>query len=1165
MKTLNKAKLGWSMALLLLCGLAPPLHAAPGTLSDSPLFLSTSVKPNIYWTVDDSGSMDWEILVEDEEGGIPSIDGESNYYILPADNNLYDGRWYYEDTAPSESGLTGSWKLRNHNYNVLYYNPEITYNPWAGADAAGNPMFSNADPAAAYNDVANPGDGTINLTQDITYVYERTGWGWWGTYISDTFYPARYYTWTDTDGDGEVEDSDTHDVVEIKAAVATYTGGIDRSDCASAPTCTYAEEIQNFANWYQFYRKREYVAKAAMGNIIQSNTSSFMGMGVFNDGHLVDVVDMSVAATKIPFLEYTYDFECQMASTPGRYAMRETGRYFEGTDGFTSPILSAANGGSCQQNFNIFLTDGFWNGNSPGVGDTDGDNDTEYDGGVYAHTSQNTLADVAMHYYERDLSALSDLVPTTPGVDEADHQHLVTYGVAFGVKGSLDPETQDPSDPGFAWTDPTVDGSPDSYKIDDLWHAAYNGRGLYLNAQNPQELVSSMEAALSNIDDRQGSAAAVAFNTNTLTTGSSVFLVLFNSNRWSGHVYKYGLDPITGAVSTTIDWEASAVLDARDLTADPRIILTHNGTDGTPFKWTNLTSAQKDDFRTNPAGGTDNDTKAEARFDYIRGDRTNERAGYNFRTRSSRLGDIVHSNPVYVGPPSMSWPSSTPFPVLDTYGDWQDLSAVKNRTPVLYVGANDGMMHGFRASDGKEIFAYVPSNLFSTATTEGLHYLADPAYLHRYYVDLPPTVTDAYVKVDPAGAAAWRTLLIGGQRAGGKALFAIDITYPTNFTDANAANLVLWEFTESDLGHTYSEPTVALMNNGKWAVIFGNGYNDSGSGEAQLFIVYLEGGLDGTWTSGTDYIKITTSSGSAGDRNGLSTPAVIDTNDDGTADRVYAGDLYGDLWAFDISDTSDSNWDVAYKRGSTPKPVYDGLSTQPITVEPIVANHPTVSGTSPNYMVYFGTGQYLVDGDKTSTDSQTFYGIWDVGIKELVRTNLVQQTFESGFASNVRVLSDNDVPYTATGGSKRYGWYIDLPASTERVVVNPAMRGEIVYFNTLISSSDPCTYGGSGWLMGVDMLTGGRPDPSNVIFDVNEDGVVDNSDLLTNDGGAITNAAAGGIQYAEGIPAESAFLGDYQYTPGTNTDAGDDIKVNKIQDLGDSETGRLSWEEISLD
>ncbi len=1153
MKTLNKAKLSWSVALLLLIGLAPPLHAAPGTLADSPLFLSTSVEPNIFWTMDDSGSMDWEILVSGVADGIPDLGGYEEYYLYYGDYNIYDGGSYYSKTAPSAEIRSYNWRYRNHNYNVLYYNPDIIYTPWSGVDGSGNPLFADADPTAALFDPANPSHGTMNLTSDITFNYASG--------VPNTFYPARYWYWVD-DGDGVVEDTDTHTLVEIKSTTPTYVRSTDRTDCASAPICTYAEEIQNFANWYQYYRKREFVAKAAVGNIVQGNSSARMGLRAFNNGHLADVVSLSDSSSKVSFIGDVYDFASIYASTPARTSLRDAGEYFEGNlSGLSSPILPAATGGTCQQNFNILVTDGYWNGSSPGVGNTDGGtSDSDFDGGYYADSYSDTLADVAMHYYERDLNTtLDNKVPTTPGVDEADHQHLVTYTVGFGVNGSLDPATQDPSDTGFAWPNPAWSNT---YKIDDLWHAAYNGRGLYLSAQNPQQLANSLETVFENIDDRSGSAAAVAFNTNTLSTGSAVFLVLFNSNRWSGSVYKYALDPFTGAVSDTVTWEASNVLDSRNLSSDPRVIMTHNGTDGIPFQWANITTAQKDDLRTNPAGGTDSDTKAQARLNYLRGDRSNEGAGYNFRTRSSRLGDIVHSNPVYVGEPSMGWPDSSPFPDAATtkYSYWKSLSAVKNRTPMLYVGANDGMMHGFRSSDGAELVAYIPSNLFTTDTNGGLHYLADPAYLHRYYVDLPPTVTDAYVKVDAAGTAGWRTLLLGGQRAGGKSIFAMDVTYPTNFSEANAADTVLWEFAEADLGYTYSEPTVALMNNGKWAAIFGNGYNDSGSGEAQLFIVYLEGGLDGVWTAGTDYMKISTNSGDTSNRNGLSTPAVIDEDGNGTADRVYAGDLYGDLWAFDIDDSNTSKWVVAHKSGNTYVPLYDGLSTQPITVEPVVANHPTESG-SPSYMVFFGTGQYLVDGDKTSTDTQSFYGIWDSGDKELQRSDLIQQTFETGFASNVRVLSDNAVNYSSGDD----GWYIDLPTSTERVVVNPVQRGEVVYFNTLISSTDPCTYGGSGWLMGVDMATGGRPGSDDLIFDVNGDGVVDSSDLLTNEDNSVTNAAAGGIQYAEGIPAESAFLGDYQYTPGTNTDDGDDIKVNKVQDLGDSETGRLSWEEISLD
>lgn len=1174
MNTVAKIKKLFGTALITSLVLPGYVSAAPGTLADSPLFLSTAVEPNIFWTLDDSGSMDWELITAGGYSGLPDMGGwSSNYYILPSANNDYDEYWishygYYPYTIDSEAVVSGAWKVRNSSFNVLYYNPEVTYSPWAGTDALGSPMFSDATETAALVNPMNAADGTLDLTASLTF----KNWNPTDEWHDDTIYPAKYYTWADDDNDGVVEDTDTHTLVEIKSANAPFTGSVNRTDCVSAPSCTYAEEIQNFANWYQYYRKREYVAKAAIGSLVQGNNASRMGMQVFNSGLIASVTSMSSPADKISLLNTVYgqnmpclSYDCP--GTPARTSLKSVGDLFEGA---SSPILSAASGGTCQQNFNILITDGYWNGVDPGVGNTDIDGAGEFDGGSYEDAYSDTLADVAMHYYERDLkTTIDDEVPTTPGVDEADHQHIVTYAVAFGVTGTLDPETDDPTADTFSWTNP-LDG--DLEKVDDLWHTAHNGRGVFLSAQNPEELSSSLTSALEDIDDRAGSAAAVAFNTNTLTTGSAVFLVLFNSNRWSGSVYKYALDPITGAVSDTITWEASDVLDDRNLTSDPRQIITFDGSDGIPFQWANITAAQKNDLKMNPAGGVDSDTIGEARLNYIRGDRTNESAGYNFRTRSSRFGDIVHSNPVFVGSPAMDWPNTAPFPVdvlwldplVTTYSEWKATS-VSSRESMLYVGSNDGMVHGIRTSDGQEMFAYIPSAVFSTSASEGLHYLTDPTYIHKYYVDLSPTISDAYVKIRPLGLTNWRTLLIGGQRAGGKSIYALDITDPTALTEANAADIVLWEFTDSELGYTFSEPTVAMMNNGKWAVIFGNGYNSTGSGESQLFILYIEDGLDGTWGVG-DYLTISTESDCSGGGNGLSTPAVVDLDGNGTADRVYAGDLCGDMWVFDISDSSDSNWDIAYTHGGTPKPLFDGDSSQPITVEPLVSEHPDgISGGGPDLMVYFGTGQYLVSGDKTTTDTQAFYGVWDEGIKELEVGNLVQQTFEGTFDSDQRVLTNNSVPYNGLGGTDKYGWYIEMPSSGERVVVNPTLRGNIVYFNTLIPSIDPCTYGGSGWLMGVNASNGGRPDTEDQIFDTNGDGVIDSSDLLTNAEETLEDVVASGMIYGGGIPAESAFLGDYQYTPGTDTDDGSDIQVNKVQSLGGADTGRLSWEEINLE
>lgn len=1146
------------------------VYSAPGSLSNSPLFLSTATEPNVFFLLDDSGSMEWDALVQNGVSGLPNVGGWSgNYYVIPTLNNGLDKSYIaascsptcYPYVAPSVAAMSEAWRVRNSYFNALYYDPAVTYESWQGSDTLGSALYSDAVATAAVVDPTGAVSGTLDLTQSITfYNYAPSEGGW----FVDTIFPATYYSWTDSNGNGVVDVNDAHTRVEIKPSVTSYTGGDDRSDCVTAPVCSYAEEIQNFANWFTYYRKRSYVAKKAIGNVVNSTDKKRMGLQVYNGGLVSNAISMSAAANKTSLLQSIYNesINCDGSGCPGtpaRSALKSLGELFEGA---SSPIVSAAEGGACQQNFDVVLSDGFWNGATPsGIGNADGDDNTAFDGASYGDSFSTTLADVAMHYYERDLkTSLDNDVPTVANVDTADHQHLVTFSVAFGVSGTLDSVNTHPTDSGFNWPDPT--DTQDDERIDDLWHAAYNGRGKFLSAQNPGELTQGLKDALAAISDRTGSAAAVAFNSSSLNANSDVYLALFNSSSWSGDLKSYPLDPNTGAISSTPNWSAASVLDSRDLSLTPRTILTHDGTDGSAFEWGSLTTVQKNDLRTNTAGGTDSDTVAQARLNFIRGDRTDEGNGNNFRVRSSRLGDIVHSEPVYVGKPGLAWPDTAPFPTgSDAYSLF---SSSVSREGIIYAGANDGMLHGFKESDGAEVLAYIPASLFSTSSGEGLHYLSETSYNHRYYVDLGPVVADAFVKGDPLGVAGWRTVLVGGLRGGGRGLYALDITMPSLFSESNSTGMVMWEFTNADdpdLGYTFSQPTIALMNNGKWAAILGNGYNDDpgGSGEAKLFILYLEGGLDGSW-SASDYVEITTSVGSTADRNGLSTPLVIDLDGDGDADRVYAGDLKGNMWSFDLSNSSDSQWGVAYKQGAIPKPLFTAVNNQPITSAPHVITHPTQpgGGNGVNRLVLFGTGQYLAQGDNSNTNSQAFYGVWDRGEKELSRSNLVAQTFEAGFPANSRVITDNTVNYSGSGASKKYGWYIDLPASGERVVSDAFVRGDKVFFNTMTPSADPCSYGGSSWMMSVKSVNGGRPTSS--VFDYNGDGNVNASDKVSD--GSVSQVAVG-KKIDTGLAAGSSFLGNNRYTPTTNTEDGDDIQRDVIEGLGNSETGRLSWQELT--
>jgi type IV pilus assembly protein PilY1 len=694
-------------------------------------------------------------------------------------------------------------------------------------------------------------------------------------------------------------------------------------------------------------------------------------MRLFNAGHVEDVETMSDPANKRDMLESLYGIEIPTAGTPARQSLRDVGNYFDDTDS-DAPILSASNGGECQQNFNILMSDGFWNGSSPSVGNTDIDGSGSYDGnqgqsndgGNYADNASSTLADVAMRDYERDLRGdLANNVPTQSGVDEADHQHLVTYTIAFGLNGTLDPATDDPLAAGFSWPTPVANTET---TVDDMWHAAYNGRGQYLTAGNPGQLQQSLNAAISDIAERTATAAAVSINSAKLTTQSVVYLAQFNTNRWQGNLFAFKIvDLNTGELSTTPLWAAADELNARDIGSNPRTILTHDGSNGVAFQWDDLSSAQQADLKTDPAGGVDSDTIGKARLNYLRGDRVDEGTGNFFRERLSLLSDLVNSGPVFVGAPNLLWPDIYPFPdtVGSRYSDFKNGPAA-TRDGMVYAGSNGGKMHGFAETDGEERLAYIASNLFSTSSGEGMHYLTEQNYVHKYYNDLTPTVSDIYA--DLGTGTKWQTVLISGQRGGGRGIFGLNVTDPANFKESNANSVVLWEFTNSDdpdLGFTYSRPQIGMTNDGSWMAIFGNGYNDTGDGEAKLFLVDIAKGADGTWSAG-DYIEISTNSGSPSDRNGLATPALADLDGNGTIDRVYAGDLKGQMWAFDLSDTNSGAWAIP---GSAP--LFTTKGDQPITTKPTLAKHPTISddGTNePNVMVFFGSGQYLVNADASA-------------------------------------------------------------------------------------------------------------------------------------------------------------------------------------------------------
>jgi len=605
--------------------------------------------------------------------------------------------------------------------------------------------------------------------------------------------------------------------------------------------------------------------------------------------------------------------------------------------------------------------------------------------------------------------------------------------------------------------------------------AAAGGTGTAYNAKDQTQLISAFDQIFADILKRSGAASAVALNSSSLAANNWLYQAKFDIG-WAGRLLAYPINPVTGALAGTPDWDAATALDAMNWDTDRAIVTYKPSTKaGIPFRWpadptmptaTELDVVQTTALNTTPTGFAD--TRGANRLTYLRGDNSLEGvdAATQFRQRNSDLGDIVDSGPFYVGQPNNTYRDPS-------YRGFRLSPAMQTRQPVIYVGANDGFLHGFSAADGKEVLAFLPSAVYGT-----LPKLTGQGYAHRYYVDASPNVADAKI----GAGSTWRTTLVSGLGAGGRGVFALDVTDPSTFKEANAASIVLWEFTslnDADLGFTFGRPAIVKLANGSWGAIFGNGYNNTGSGQSGIFIVDLK--------TGNVIRKLMTGVGSAGTPNGIGAVVAVDSDGDDTADIVYAGDLTGRLWKFDLSDPNSANWNVAYS--STP--IYHAVvsgNDQPITTAPEITVHP-LGG----YLLYFASGQYMDVNDPANTRQQTLYGVWDKGDSNLQRSDLVQQSVTGVVTysgNNYRTVTNNTIDWAS-----KHGWYMDLPTSGERVAVDPIMRDGRIVFTTLIpDASDPCSAGGTGWLMELNYKNGGQLPAAP--FDTNNDGNVNGSDAL---------------------------------------------------------------------
>lgn len=743
----------------------------------------------------------------------------------------------------------------------------------------------------------------------------------------------------------------------------------------------------------------------------------------------------------------------------------------------------------------------------------------------------------------------------TPGTSAAASllKDPLWYAAKWG--GFIDSDNDDLPQ-GTEW-DSDADGTPDNYFL----------------VTNALGLQSQLRNAFTEIVARTGSASSVATNSTRLDTDTLIYQARFNSGDWHGELlaYRINSDGSIGSVMWDAGDQVPAAASRNIYTIDPTVLV---GARGREFLWGSsyLTSAQMDSLNTNDGGV--NDGLGQQRLAYLRGDSSEEQqngGSLGFRDRSRVLGDIVNSDPWYVGVEDFGY-DRLPGTEGTAYASFRASSAYRGRRKMLYVGANDGMMHGFDASNGAEVFAYVPNAVFPDLSA-----LTSQNYDHQYFVDGQLRSGDAYIDPTGSGTKSWRTVLVGGTGAGGRAVFALDVTDPDDFTTSAGSQRVLWEFSASDdaeLGYSIGQAAVVRMADGSWAAIFGNGYN-SQSERAQLFIVDL--------VEGTVIARLDTQAGSAAAPNGLTTPTPVDVDGDRIVEYVYAGDLLGNMWKFDVSDASSANWSVAYATAGVPTPMFTacdsasctGTNFQPITAKAQVGLHP-----DGGLMVYFGTGSYFQTGDDivaASPQVQSFYGIRDQGTPVTGgRSVLAQQSILAEVASgaelatdgasnpsdefDVRVTSDNTVDYD----NGQQGWYLDLVspnngAEGERVVAAPLLRGGRVIFTTVIPDPDPCAYGGNSWLMEMEAVSGSRLATSP--YDLNDDGEFTDSDFVT--------VTINGVQVVVPVSGQRSNIGIIK-TPGVISAGTKEFKYTSgssggLEDTAESTstfTGRQSWRQM---
>jgi len=1182
-------------ALMLVAGDAGAQYA----VSQYPALTATP-PTNIVMTVDDSGSMQWAYVPDSMSGNV----GTRRFNAGTFNALAYNPNITYP--APVMITSAGTQQLASSftaapidGFNTAAgtvdlsanYQPTSSYSP--GSSSQNFSPAPSQDPALICSPAAN-----CTGAPAYYYIYVPTLTNCTSSATDDNCY--RYVRVSATSGPGGTD--------ERQNFANWYTFYRTRHlMIASAAAITMADPVlqQARVTWRDFWTCQDLTAGNTCqgwdGAVVDNRIRTFTGTQQTNFYKWLSRVPANNSTPTRGAWKYIGDyFSNQNLGANGPYGLNPN------PPSGTAPSGEVA----CVQNYNITLTDGQWNGDNNGTffstadanavtplpdGKTNYAPSTSAPMAIYSNDpNRDTLSEIAFHYWSTNLrpdlngsaTAVSPYYqvttgspPTTadywnPQNDPATWPHLVQFTIGIGLTGSM-------TVPGLPWWGnsvgtqyllnsttnagytnlwngsmawPAINNSAsqgDPGKVYDLWHAAVNSRGLAFSAESPADLIGALKASLNRIKAPLAAQSAAATSSSTLNSGTVVYLASFTSSDWHGTLKAYGIT--SGALNTTPTWTTDSAGSFASATGRSIVTSSTATTTGAPSVGNgtafSASSAAFSSMWSSVAGANANI------LSWLRGDATQEmRNGGAYRNRNTTvLGDVVDSGPTFAWHEDFGYAvlpegmGATPNYLSFISTKASAAGSIYSGKGMVYVGADDGMLHGFDATTGKEVFGYVPHNVIPN-----LPALADPGYAHQFYVDQTAYVGDACVGGGPT-SCSWKTVLVGTTGAGGQGVFALDITSPPSMeSTGSAASNVLWDLDgkgtnnpngDPDLGFPIGTPIIARLNNGDWSAIFGNGYLSS-RGCAVLFIVRLSDGLvQKIDTSGLSQASTCTASNiNAG--NGLGPVTLSDVNGDLMTDFVYAGDLQGNLWKFDLTGASSGSWTVAF--GGQPlftaspgggSCVQAATSTAPNTCQPITsapALGPALPGLT-GTMVYFGTGRMFAAGDAGTTSTQSFYGILDKGGSTPVsggQSALVQQTITN--VGTTRTVSANTVAPSSLG------WFMNLPDTGERVTMSPLLVNGFVVFATEVPSSTVCTASGSGWIMAVSATTNTVGGTNNFFAD---------------------SPGVSGIQSTVGVIQGITVLSDptnkqdHFLAGGTGGVQAGATKVNTL-------TGRISWHEL---